>query len=329
MLCLQLVPVTVRHLTFVCSSPLLASARQGALLSRFIDRLCPATITVGRKFSRPHLRRALCCRLAGWHGSGDASSGGVDHPTILSPATERVFDDPEGREGPSFGSGASMCWWQGCGCPVRLDGRSGLLLLAGSSREAPREASSRSRVDSMEVMEQTCSGGRVSPEAGPCSPEAGPCSQWWTAQQAGWLEGKPDGASPLSKLALLDAYEGICARLGLPAVPGGDLEGPSCDHPGLQIAAEAARMSAQADRNAIPLGEKSETPAADEGASPCSWAQRYQQAKRRASSWYHADREELLASPLYFVPAEGTVGHPTGEKRRTSTGYRRKVYTGV
>ena len=319
MLCLQLVPVTVRHLTFVCSSPLLASARQGALLSRFIDRLCPATITVGRKFSRPHLRRALCCRLAGWHGSGDASSGGVAHPTILSPTTERVFDDQEGRDGPAFGSGASMCWWQGCGQPVRLDGRSGLLLPpAGSSRGTPQEASS-SMVDS---VEQICPGGSG-------SPEGGLGSLWWTAQQAGWLEGKPDGASPLSKVALLDAYEGICARLGLPAVPGDDLEGPCCDHLSLPIAEEtAAGTSAQADRLTISLGGQSETPAAGDGGAPCSWAQRYQRAKRRASSWYHVDREELLASPLYFVPAEGTVGHPMGEKRRTGTGYRRKVCMG-
>ncbi|KAG1658724.1 hypothetical protein FOA52_002739 [Chlamydomonas sp. UWO 241] len=45
---------------------------------------------------------------------------------------------------------------------------------------------------------------------------------------------------------------------------------------------------------------------------------------REACPAYDDARAELLSSPLHFAPAEGTVGHPEGAKRRVGTGYARK-----
>ena len=288
---------------------------QGALLSRFVSRITPATVTIHRKFSRPHLRRALCCRLGRWRGSMGTS---VTHPIILSPSSTRKFD--ERLDGmPPFGSGAAFCWWEGCGEAVRLNGRSGLML---------------------EEDQGTFQG-------------ESPDTQWWAPQRSCWLQGKQAGVSPVSKAAMLDAYEELCARIGVPIFPltaGGQSLGvvssgaspadrPPADRPpahecipGMDVDPIPGRGAVD-DSDIMCLGP-ARGPPTDNGqisdmdsdaSSQLTWARRYRMAKMAASQQYEADRDELLSSPLYFVPSEGSAGHPRGAKRRMSTGYRRKL----
>lgn len=53
---------------------------QGSLLATVILPIYLSSITIGRKFSDAHARRALCCRLHGIRGSGDFH---LTHPAML------------------------------------------------------------------------------------------------------------------------------------------------------------------------------------------------------------------------------------------------------
>jgi hypothetical protein len=213
---------------------------QGALLSRFLRPLRPATVTVHRKFSRPHLQRALCCRLGAWLGLR-----GVPHPTLLSPASLRVFDSEREDSAEAFGSGLAVCWWAGAPAPVQLNGRTGL----------PFE-----------------------------SPE-GPPPQQNLYPDASLPDNEPP--SPICKAAFLNAYVDLCEEAGISPLPmggGGHSRELRVYRPDL-----------------------------------------YRLLKQQAGPQYDREREELLSSPNFFMPGQGTAGHPSGSKRRVCTGYSRKL----
>ena len=87
-----------------------------------------------------------------------------------------------------------------------------------------------------------------------------------------------------------------------------------------------AKTPGHAGDNCLVATLQEEADCADAASSAgCDWAALYRRTKKMASPQYDAEREELLSSPMYFVPAEGTAGHPLGSKRRIGTGYKRKI----
>lgn len=82
---------------------------QGALLRKFISEpVRVRSIVVGRKFSAPHLRRAVCCRVDGF----ETRCGGfkATHPALMETAV--VFDDVpmDADEGATFDNPFAMVW---------------------------------------------------------------------------------------------------------------------------------------------------------------------------------------------------------------------------
>ncbi|GAX84745.1 hypothetical protein CEUSTIGMA_g12167.t1 [Chlamydomonas eustigma] len=270
---------------------------QGSLLSRFLQPIFITTITVNRKFSRSHLRRALCCRLGGWRGPAGASTV-VRHPVLLSPTTSREFDE-EGEEDPSaFGSGRVYCWWEGAGQEgaVCLNGRTGLLWTGSSlgsvipvtaSQVVSEEECGRERHGSLGswVPVGICSGIHQVQGVGALTGS----SCWWSCQQeCCWGRELDPSVSPISKAALLDAYMDLCHHM-------------------------RATMNCSKEGAEEELGVE-------------SWSELYRRMKREASSSYDIARMELLSSPYFFTPAEGTPGHPEGATNRQGTGFTRKCY---
>jgi hypothetical protein len=192
---------------------------------------------VHRKFSRPHLRRALCCRLGAWPGLR-----GAPHPTLLSPTSLRVFDSEREDNAEAFGSGLAVCWWAGAAAPVQLNGRTGLPF---ESRSQPSPAASTSAAD--------------------------------------------EPPSPICKAAFLDAYVDLCEAAGVSPLPLG----------GGGLGDELRRRAHRPDL--------------------------YRLLKQQAGPQYDQGREELLSSPDFFMPGQGTAGHPSGSKRRVCTGFSRKL----
>eukprot|EP00798_Chlamydomonas_sp_ICE-L_P009729 gene9729-7602_t len=321
---------------------------QGALLSHFLAPLYIASITVERKFSRPHLRRGLCCRLAKW-------PGGVHHPTLLSPTCARVFDTAGEEDASAFGGGEAHCWWTGAPDVVRLNGRTGLLLSADVAMLDCSGACPAGGVAPMGGSLSGCATGCIAPGSistgcppsivSGCATECPPstvsgcatgCPQSIVSTvvalpkfskgspppttsptcQVGALPGfatahPPATASPICKARLWEDFLGLCEALR--EKDGGEV-----------IGRETVRETVR-EGNIEGSMEGSSGRRGDGKSADHEWAHVYRQAKHDASPWYEAARSELLGSPLYFIPALGTDGHPTGEKRRVCSGYTRKL----
>ena len=120
---------------------------QGALLAHFLGPLYLKTVTVGRRFSRPHAERALCCRLQDFEPQNRGLSElahpyRIHHPAMLCTAVklDQSYISTEGEEGrhADFGEARCLCWAAGERQPELIDGASGTLEPSGcSARVAP------------------------------------------------------------------------------------------------------------------------------------------------------------------------------------------------
>ena len=81
--------------------------------------LRPATVTIGRKFCRPHVERALCCRVAEWY----RAHGDEPHPVSLVTAVKLHEGGYDAATGASF-SPVCLVWRAGAAAQV-LDARTG------------------------------------------------------------------------------------------------------------------------------------------------------------------------------------------------------------
>lgn len=107
---------------------------EGSLVRSLVDSasrtLAPDTVTVGRKFCRPHLERAVCCRV------GDRVTVGNTprHPAIMCTSVKLHPGAYDAERGATFGSRA-LLWYRrdDCGGEVGaeiVDGLTGLLLFS-------------------------------------------------------------------------------------------------------------------------------------------------------------------------------------------------------
>jgi double-stranded RNA-specific adenosine deaminase len=104
---------------------------QGSLLAHFVRPMLLRSICVGRRYSRRHLERALCCRIGAFSPSdrrlGPAlpSGYGVAHPSML--CTSVKLDEGAIATGDSTGMHAQfdetrcLCWARGDPSPTVLD----------------------------------------------------------------------------------------------------------------------------------------------------------------------------------------------------------------
>eukprot|EP00955_Chlamydomonas_euryale_P044406 352886-Chlamydomonas_euryale.AAC.1 len=159
--------------------------------------------------------------------------------------------------------------------------------------------------------------------------------------------------SPVCKAALFDEYAELCALAGVPLLPGEDAP-PPAEHAGTMTTAAARHASEPAaapgalpgscssrdrpsrgspggrDTAGHPGSDMLEACAAGATRAACpeatlSWAQLYRRAKHQACPAYDAARGQLLSSPSFFAPGEGTAGHPAGSARRLRSGFVRKA----
>ncbi len=120
---------------------------QGSLLAHFTPPIFLRSVVVGRRFSKPHLERALCCRVQDFepHNKGLATlptQYRVHHPSMLCTAVKLddslIPTDGEPGHHADFGEARCMCWAAGDACAELIDGNSGALEPSGlSSRVSP------------------------------------------------------------------------------------------------------------------------------------------------------------------------------------------------
>eukprot|EP01031_Cornospumella_fuschlensis_P029946 gene29947-36167_t len=103
---------------------------QGAALTLLMQPVYLDSITVGRKFSEAHARRALCCRVRGFASDAFATR----HPALLGSAVKFDTASVPADEGAKFSEPRCFAAWRavtGCGAAEFvaevLDGSSGLL----------------------------------------------------------------------------------------------------------------------------------------------------------------------------------------------------------
>lgn len=118
---------------------------QGALVGRFLrDPLYVDTITIGRKFSEPHLCRAMCCRVDGFV----SACGGfaTRHPALME--TRVTFDEVpmDAVEGAVFENPFAMSWNAGDDKAEVLDGKTGWFLDDGDADDTSPPAVSKAEL---------------------------------------------------------------------------------------------------------------------------------------------------------------------------------------
>jgi double-stranded RNA-specific adenosine deaminase len=104
---------------------------QGSLLAHFVRPMFLRSICVGRRYSKRHLERALCCRIAAFSptdrrlGPAVPSGYGVAHPSML--CTSVKLDEGAIATGEDYGTHACfdetrcLCWARGDRAPAVLD----------------------------------------------------------------------------------------------------------------------------------------------------------------------------------------------------------------
>ena len=96
-----------------CSDKMLrwsALGLQGGLLAHFVPPLHLASVVVGRRFSRPHCERALCCRLQDFTprgGRGELAALPPAH-AVRPPAPGLIPRGGRRAEGPLWAIGADV-----------------------------------------------------------------------------------------------------------------------------------------------------------------------------------------------------------------------------
>ena len=126
--------------TMTCSDKMArwnALGVQGGLLAQLLDApLRLATVTVGRKFSRRHLERALCCRLQDFRPENPRMGGlppgyGIHHPAMMCASVRLDESTMEAGSAPGGGwaqfdpAAPSLAWALGDEAPDRIDGLTG------------------------------------------------------------------------------------------------------------------------------------------------------------------------------------------------------------
>ncbi|KAI9013492.1 hypothetical protein DFJ74DRAFT_709942 [Hyaloraphidium curvatum] len=141
-----------------CSDKLLlrcALGLQGGLASSLLapgEAARPASLVCGRKFLRPHLERAVCCRASSF-----LSKHSLAHPVVLCTAVKLDGGLYEAGRGAEFGFGAGV-WYRGLAEPEVLDGRTGKVFTTGVQGEGGESAVSRAAMLACWVRAASCLG---------------------------------------------------------------------------------------------------------------------------------------------------------------------------
>mmetsp|Transcript_24017 Transcript_24017/g.37668 ORF Transcript_24017/g.37668 Transcript_24017/m.37668 type:complete len:328 (+) Transcript_24017:461-1444(+) len=145
---------------------------QGGLLANLVEPIFLTSCTVGRKFSRLHCMRALCCRLQDFtrekneHLRSLSSDYGIRHLSLMCTAIK--FDNGvytgEGS-GASFSDDLCLAWCSGDETAESLNGRSGFT--SGSQETASRFSKVELFKIFMDIHTRICTSSNAGDQGGP------------------------------------------------------------------------------------------------------------------------------------------------------------------